>query len=246
LTRCFIASEYPSQNGRVGDLGSIFVLALTAMFNPTLLAAVTLMMLLPDTRKLMLGYLLGAYLASISLGFLIVFSLHGSASVDTARTTLTPGEDLVFGFLALVAGVVLRTGRLGEARERRRQHKEDKSQKESLPQRLLGRGSARITFVVGMALTLPGASYLVALKQIADLGAGKVPSAALVVAFCLIQMAFLELPLIGYALAPESTQRRVEAFRDWLARSGPRVAGNLALAIGALLVVRGAIELITA
>ena len=58
-------SEYPSQNGAVGDLGSIFLLSLLAMFNPTLLAAVTVMMLLPNPKKLMFGYLLGAYLTSI-------------------------------------------------------------------------------------------------------------------------------------------------------------------------------------
>jgi hypothetical protein len=230
----------------MGDLGSIFLLALAAMFNPTLLAAVTVMMLLPETKKLMFGYLLGAYLTSISLGLLIVFSLHGSSSVNTAKATLTPAEDLVFGFLLVAVGVALRTGRYDRMRERRREHKEAKGEekKESLPERLLGRGSARVTFVVGVALTLPGATYLVALKQIADLDAATAPTALLVVVFCLIQMAFLELPLIGYVLAPESTQRRVEGFREWLSRSGPRVAGRIALGLGIFLLARGTIELI--
>lgn len=230
----------------MGDLGSIFVLSLAAMFNPTLLAAVTVMLLLPEPKKLMFGYLLGAYLTSISLGLLIVFSLHGSSTVNTAKTTLTPVEDLVFGFLLVVVGVALRTGRYDAMRERRRHRKESKdgAKKESLPERLLGRGSARITFVVGMALTLPGATYLVALKQMADLDASVAPTALLVIVFCLIQMAFLELPLIGYVLAPEGTQRRVEAFRAWLSHSGPRVAGRIALVLGIFLLVRGTIELI--
>jgi Ca2+/Na+ antiporter len=230
----------------MGDLGGILVLAITAIFTPVLQAAVTVMMLLPETKKLMLGYLLGAYLTSISLGMLIVFSLQGRESVNTARTTLTPAEDLVFGFLLLVVAVVLRTGRYDQMRERRRRRKEAGTKKESLPERMLGRGSARITFVVGMALTLPGASYLVALKEMADLDAATLPTAALVVAFCLIQLAFLEVPLIGYALAPEGTQERVVQFREWLARSGPRVAANFALVLGLLLLIRGAIELVTA
>lgn len=230
----------------MGELGSVFVLALTAMFNPTLLAAVTVMMLLSETKKLMLGYLLGAYLASISLGLLIVFSLHGTASVDVARNSLTPAEDFVFGLLALAVGVALRTGRFDNVRERRRRRKQGEESKEPLPERMLAKGSARIAFVVGVALTLPGASYLVALKRMADLDASALPTALLVVAFCVIQMAFLELPLIGYALAPQSTQRRVRAFREWLGRSGPHVAGDLALVVGALLLARGAIALITA
>src|SRR3954452_8848883 len=104
----------------MGDLGSIFVLSLAAMFTPTLLAAAMVMMLLPETKRLMLGYLLGAYLTSISLGLLIVFTLHDSGSVSTARNTLTPAEDLVLGALALIIGFVLRSDRI----EQRRHHKE--------------------------------------------------------------------------------------------------------------------------
>ena len=76
----------------MGDLVSFIGLSLTAMLNPTLLAAVTVMMLLPDPKRLMLGYLLGSYLTSISVGLLIAFSLHGSGSVESARTTFTPAE----------------------------------------------------------------------------------------------------------------------------------------------------------
>src|SRR4051795_12341680 len=129
------------------DLVEILLLALTAMLNPTLLAAVTVMMLLPDPKRLMLGYLLGSYLTSISVGLLIAFSLHGSGSVESARTTFTPAEDLVFGAIALIVGLVLRS----EFGEERRQRKAA-SAKESWPQRMLGRGSPKIAFAVGAVL----------------------------------------------------------------------------------------------
>ena len=74
----------------MGDVFSIFLLSLLAMFNPTLLAAVTIMMLLPDPRRLITGYLLGAYVASIGLGMAIVFSLQGDSGVETSKTTLSP------------------------------------------------------------------------------------------------------------------------------------------------------------
>jgi hypothetical protein len=229
----------------MGDLGSIFGLALLAMFNPTLLAATTVMMLLPNTKKLMFGYLLGAYLTSITLGLLIVFTLNDSSSVSTARHTLSPIQDLVVGALLLTVGLVLRTGRVEERRERRRQRKAGEPKKESWPERMLGRGSARITFAVGAALTLPGVSYLAALDRMAELDWAALPTILLVVAFCLFQQILLELPLVGYALAPEWTQRAVAGFRGWLERNGRRAAANVAVVLGALLIVRGLVTLLT-
>ena len=234
--------------GAVGDLASIFALALVAMFNPTLLAAVTVMMLLPNTKRLMLGYLLGAYVTSISLGLLIVFSLNGSSSVETAKSSLSPGEDIVVGLIALLVAFVLGTGRDLPLKERRRQRKEERKgadePKESWPERMLGRGSARITFAVGVVLTLPGVSYLTALDRMAKLDATALETTLLVLAFCVIQQLLLEVPLLGYAVAPERTQDAVTRFRAWLARSGRHVATIGAAVVGALLLLRGVIELL--
>lgn len=223
----------------MGDLMSIIVLALSAMLNPTLLAAVTLMMVLQDTKRLMLGYLLGSYLTSISVGLLIAFSFHGSSGVSTARTTLTPAEDLVFGAIALIVGLVLRSN-FGE--ERRQRKKE--SAKEPWTQRLLGRGDPRIAFGLGALLSFPGASYLVALNRLVHLDPGAGATVLLVVLFCLVQAVFLELPLIGYAVSPERTERAVDAFRRWLREKGRRTAAAGAVVIGLLLLVRGLLELV--
>jgi Sap-like sulfolipid-1-addressing protein len=232
----------------VSDLGSIFLLSLLAMFTPTLLAAVTVMMLLPNPKKLMLGYLLGAYTTSITAGLLIVFSLHGPASESTAHT-LGPIEDIVVGLVALLVAYVLGSGRDARLQERRRRRKEAKAEtgekKESFPERMLGRGSARITFVVGVLLTFPGVSYLTALDRMAKLDAGVPETVLLVVVFCLIQQLLLEVPLLGYTFAPEKTQDRVVRFRAWLGRNGRKAGVILAATIGALLVLRGVITLLT-
>lgn len=228
----------------MGDLGSIFLLALLAMFNPTLLAAVTVMMLLPNTRRLMFGYLLGALMTSIAAGLLVVFSLHDTGSAEAARNTLSPGEDIVFGLIALVIGFVLGTGRGEELRERRKRGRDKGESKESWPQRMLGKGSARVSFAVGALLSFPGATYLVALNRIADLDEAAAVSALLVVAFCLIQQLLLEVPSIGYVLSAERTERAVTAFREWLARNGRRAGAIVATVIGALLLLRGTLELL--
>jgi hypothetical protein len=233
----------------VDNVLSIFVLSLLAMFNPTLLAAVTVMMLLPEPKRLITGYLAGAYVASIGLGMAIVFTLHGNSSgVETSKRTLSPLEDLVFGLILALVGWALLTGRVAQIKESRKRHHEakhgPKEEKESLPERLLGRGSMRITFAVGALLSLPGASYFIALDKIAKLGWPTASTALAVVVFCLIQQLLLELPLLGFYLAPEWTQGAVVKFRAWITRNAARAAGYVALTLGTLLILRGAAFLI--
>jgi uncharacterized membrane protein (UPF0136 family) len=234
----------------VSDLGSIIGLALLAMLNPTLLAAVTLMLLLPSPKRLMLGYLLGAYTTSITVGLVIVFALHDSNSVG-GKHTIGPIEDIVVGSLLLLVAFVLRTDRDRSLRERRERRKSAKlaknggEEQQALPIRLLGRGSPRISFVVGLLLSFPGVSYLVALGRIDGLDAAAVPTTLLVVGFCLIQQMFLEVPLVGYALAPERTQLAVDGFRAWLARNGRQVGIIVAAVIGALAIIHGVLGVVS-
>jgi Sap, sulfolipid-1-addressing protein len=235
----------------VSDLGEIFLLGLLAMFNPTLLAAVTVMLLMPNPKRLMLGYLMGAYLTSMTLGLVIVFALEDSGFASTSKQTISPAEDIVIGLLLLVVAFVLATDRDQGLRERKARRKSEKlaekrgEEKEALPLRLLGRGSPRISFVVGLLLSFPGVSYLAALSHIDQLDAATVPTALLVIGFCLMQQTLLEVPLVGYVLAPERTQGAVDGFRAWLSRNGRRAGIIVAAVLGALLVVRGIVELVS-
>jgi len=154
----------------------------------------------------------------------------------------------VLGAIVLLIAFVLGSGRDTPLSERRRRRKEAKQAageaKDPWPMRMLGRGSARVSFAVGAVLTLPGVSYLTALDRMAKLDANVVETALLVIGFCLVQQTLLELPLLGYLFAPERTQKAVAGFRAWLARSGRRAGVIAAGAIGALLLLRGLIELL--
>ena len=68
------------------DLAVVLFSAVLATLNPSLLAATTMMLLLPNPKRLMLGYLLGAYMSSIVSGLIIVYSVHGSSLVRTRIT----------------------------------------------------------------------------------------------------------------------------------------------------------------
>ncbi len=234
------------------DLTNIFLLSLVATLNPTLLAAVTIMMLMPNPKRLLLGYLLGAYTTSIACGCVIVFVLGGSSSeTSSAKHTVSPARSIVVGLLCLALGWVLRTGRDEPIRERRQAKKEAKlvakraagEPTESLPLRMLGKGDPKVTFLVGAVLSFPGASFLDALDHIHKLDAGTAASVLLILYFCVMQQIILELPLLGYVFAPGSTEDRVDRSKAWLARRGRTVAVIGAGVIGLWLLITGVIAL---
>jgi hypothetical protein len=228
-------------------MSGVFIYALTAALNPTLLAATTVMLLLDHPKRLLIGYLLGALMTSVTLGLIVVFTLDGSAS--TAQNTLSPAMDLALGGLLLLVAFLIRpgrqpkeTGRLAERRRKKEESKEDKGP--PLWQRKLSQGTARTTFVVGALLTLPGASYLIGLHKIAAQDPSTAGAVGMVLVFNVIMLVLLEVPLIGFIFAPEWTPRAVERFKDWFSRNARRLGFRLALVIGLLLIVKGLIYLL--
>jgi hypothetical protein len=222
-------------------LSKVFLFALTAALNPTLLAATTVMLLLPRPKRLLLGYLLGAYTTSITVGLAILYWLHGSGTVSTTQHTLSPIVDITLGLLALLVAFVVGKGAFAARRKRR---SADKPKTTPRWQRTMSKGQARDTFVVGVLLSFPGASYLAALDQIHKQDLSRVGMVLTVLAVNVIMLMLLELPLIGYALAPEWTPAAVERLKVWLNRHGRRAGAIGAAVIGVALVVRGAIGLL--
>ena len=223
----------------------VLVFSFTAMANPTLLAATTVLLLLPNPKRLMLGYLVGALMTSITLGLVIVFSLQSSSAVSTAKHTVNPAVDLALGGILLVISIVLATGRQERLAERRRERKDAKKEKGPPRwQRALAGGSPRVTFVVGALLTLPGFSYLAALDGIIKLDYAPLPTVLLVLMVNVIMLAFLEVPLICFAVAPEWTPEAIERGKAWFARDFHRIAVLGTAITGCLLILRGVITLL--
>jgi hypothetical protein len=227
-------------------VGTVILLSFTAALNPTLVAASTLMMLLPNPVRLMLGYLLGAMLTSITLGIVIVQTLHNASAVSTTRNTLSPVADLALGALALLLAFVIGSGRAGRAAERRRAHEHHKRhQGPPRWQRALGKGSARITFVIGAMLTLPGVSYLAGLDQIDKLNYSTPVTVLVIIGFNVVMLALLEVPLLCFVVAPTWTPGAIERAKAWASRRGMYYASRGLAIIGALLIVKGVVGLIT-
>lgn len=226
-------------------MGDVFLLAFLAALYPTLLAATTVMLMLPHPKRLLLGYLLGAATTSITLGLVIVFSLRNSGLAHTTKATLGPGEDIVLGCLALVVAYVLGTGRDKPLEQRRRERKAAKGpQGPPRWQRFLGRGSARVTFAVGACLTLPGATYITALYRIADEELADPATVAVILAFNAIMLILLEAPLLAYTLAPDWTPQAIDRFKHKLRERGRIWGVRIAATLGMLMVARGLIALL--
>ena len=228
-------------------MGEVVLLSLTASLNPTLLATTTLMLLLPKPSRLMLGYLLGATLTSVTLGLVIVFSLSGSSSTtNTTQSTLSPAVDIALGALALALAFVLQTGRHEPLVRRRRARKEAKRDKPPPRwQRELSKGSAKTTFVIGALLTLPGASYLAGLHQIHKLHYSTAGTVATVIGFNVVMLWLLEVPLVSFAVAPDWTPQAIDRAKAWVGRHAHSFAVKGLTLVGALLVIKGIVGLVT-
>ena len=192
----------------------------------------------------MFGYLLGAYTTSITVGLAIEYWLHNSGVVSTTKKTISPALDIALGLLALLVAVVIGTGRLARANQKRKSRHADKPKKTPRWQQTLSKGSARDTFVIGILLSFPGASYLAALTELDKQNLAAVEVVLTLVAITLIMLILLEIPLISYAVAPVWTPVAIDRFKGWFADNAARVAVIGATVIGVALILRGTITLL--
>jgi Sap, sulfolipid-1-addressing protein len=224
-------------------VGQVFVFSLTAALNPSLLTAVTVMLTLDRPKRLLEGYLLGAGVTSITCGLVLVFALPNSSTSSTAKHGVDPVLNIALGALILVIVFVVATGR-----DRRRrawsERKRERAKTKAPPRwrRQLSKGSAHDTFVVGVLLSFPGASYIAGMDLLHKQQLGTAVTVIAVLAFNVIMLMLLELPLLGYAIRPQWTAGAVQRFSDWLTRRGGRVALIAGAAAGVLLIARGLIN----
>lgn len=223
----------------MGDLLEILLLALVAMFFPALLAVVLVALRARHPQLLLASFLAGGLLSATSVGLVIVFSLKGASVDSTSSSHLDPVVYLVLGLLSLLAAWLVRREQLLSKKEKVAADGSDEERKPDRLERALDRG-ARYAFVAGIVLcAIPGFSALVALKDIAQLGYSAAATVAVVIGFFLIMFSFIELPLVGFFVAPEKATEKTVAFNRWLDRNANRLATGVLAGVGMFLIVRG-------
>jgi hypothetical protein len=201
------------------------------------------MLTLDRPKRLLTGYLVGALVTSITCGLLLVFELPYSSTSSSAKQTVNPILNITLGALILLLVFIVGTGR--DKRRRARSARRHEAARHKPPprwRRLLSKGSARDTFVVGALLSFPGASYIAAMALLSKQHLQSAPTVLVVLAFNVIMLALLEVPLLGYAFRPEATSAAVDRFTQGLRNRGGRIAIVLGAAFGIALVARGIVN----
>ena len=222
-------------------------MALLSAVYPTLLAVVVLILTQPNPRRLLAAYLAGAMLTSLTIGLVIVGGLSsGDVLNGSSGRTINPAVDLAVGLLLFGLLYVLLSGRDRRFVERRQRKKAERaaSSKEPWSDRVLARQSILLTFVVGMALNLPGALYLVALKEIAAADQSTAQDLFQLVIYNVIMFAWAEIPLIGYGIAPERTEALIRRIHGWLGSHTRQIALAICGVAAAYLTIKGAAGLL--
>lgn len=218
---------------------NVVILAVASAIAPTIVAVVIVVLRTPRPKRLLGAYLFGGMLTSIAIGIALVSSLNELNLVSGSSPAADPALNFTVGALALLVAFVLATDRDAPLEARRQRRREKRPARDPWSERMMQRGTAPVAFAVGLALNLPGAFYLVALKDIAQGQVGTGAQVFAIVVFNVIMFALAEVPLIGYALAPEKTQAKVEALNDWMSGHARQLVIAIAILAGAYLIGRG-------
>jgi hypothetical protein len=187
---------------------------LAAITSPTAIAAVLVILSRPRAFALLTGYVAGSFVMSVVAGIAIVAGLTATHAFSPRHSASLPVVDIVIGMLILLSAAWLRSDRSAglrrRAAERRARRRAEKTarrgERESRASRVLSGGSVGLVTLVGAAMHLPGLLYFAALANIAHADVSSGHSLILLVLFNLVMLAPIELPLLGYLIAPEWTQ----------------------------------------
>jgi Sap-like sulfolipid-1-addressing protein len=225
-------------------IGKIAPLAVLAAIAPATLTAVVLILTGSRPIQLLIALYAGGLVASVAIGYAIVQGLERSgAFTGSGSRHVSPGIDLAAGAIALLLAGWLAPRSAARRKQRRAARRPERPHREGWSQRLADRGSIELTFVIGMVLNLPSGLYLIAVKDVAARHPSNATALAALVAFNLVMLAPIELPLVASLVDPEGTLTRLRKLSGWLGDHGRQVVTAVAAVAGVYLVVRGATSL---
>jgi hypothetical protein len=202
---------------------TLLVMAVAVSFEPIRIGLTVMMLARTRPMLQLLAFLCGGFAMGMSVGLLVLFVFRDTVSGATNFTL--PKVQIIIGVLALLAAIVIaanitagwfRRGTLTEVSTRAR--------------KLLQGRSLWVAGVVGSGIALPSVDYLAALAVILASGATPATQTWALLVFNVVALALVEIPLIGFLMAPDRTRAMMAGLHDWI-RSRPR--RHVALLLGA-------------
>jgi Sap-like sulfolipid-1-addressing protein len=222
-------------------IGQIAPLAVLAAIAPATVTAVLLILTGSRPIRRLAALYSGGLVTSVGIGYAIVAGFEGSGAFSGSGSRhVSPGIDLAAGSVALLLAGWLAPGRAARRKQRRAARKSEGPRRDPWSQRMVDRGSSPLMFVIGMILNLPSGLYLIALKDVAAKHPSNAAALAALVAFNLVMLTPIELPMVASLADPEGTLKRMRSLSAWLADHGRQLVTAVALVAGVYLVVRGA------
>ena len=230
--------------GYAGMNAAFFGLAGLAALNPKLLVIDLILATNQRPRLMFACFLLGGMGLAIGVGLLDVFVLH----LDAIKTQNHSGGglDLALGIPLLVVGALLAANHLHIHRRRSRPpQKKPPSKLESWILRVLHEPRYGLAVIIGLAVGIPGVSYLLALHHLV---ASKTPAAIAVVSvlvFTTINFALVIVPFAFLRVHPRRTEKAIRRFKNWIVSHERQIAAAVALFVGAYMVISGTLRLLS-
>lgn len=245
--------------------GTVLLLAIAGVADPVRIGAVAFMLSRTRPMGMLLAYFTAAFAINLMVGAVALFLLR---DVRLAPTASAAGKtEIAIGLLALLVGAVVVWGFPALLRYRARARRTEPCGAEgdtaathggttaigrptverlTAFKKLLARTQAALLseslwvgWVVGLAMGLPPAYYLVAIAAILTSGAAAGSQLLGLLMFNLVAFAVAEIPIVSFLVAPDATRACLEQFHVWTKAHYRLVVGILAGGVGILLVFIG-------
>ncbi|WP_460355424.1 GAP family protein [Mycobacterium sp. ZZG] len=213
----------------------LLLMAVAVSLEPFRIGMTVLMINRPRPALQLLALLGGGFAMGTAVGVVVLFVLR--PALDSAHFTL-PRVQIVVGAILLLNAALVAVGVLGGGRG------DGSSGGRFAPlairaRRLLEGRSLWTAGVAGLGLALPSVDYLAALALIVASGAAAGVQFGALIAFNVVALALVEIPLLCHLIAPDRTRAALSALYGWLRAQGRRGVSVLLAAVGGVLLAVG-------
>jgi Sap, sulfolipid-1-addressing protein len=217
-------------------LGEVAALGLAVAFtSPVSVVTVAVLLSMPFGRRRAIAFLCGWLIALAAIGAIMVFVLHGQ---DFGSRSSTPSRaasalEVGLGSILLIWAVVA---------YRRR---EPSSRSQSTPKWLdrIQETHWLIAAAVGAIMLSYGLS-LAAASEILKANVSRFDAGVALAVFAVTSMLTVAAPIVAVLVAPERAAQRLATWKAWLLGNSRAVALVVLMIVGAILIARGASDLI--